>query len=206
MAAAARSRSGTHRRHGRGAVGRRRRNDRPVAGRSNPGHGDCRSPVPAAAPGTDWRTRRRTRPGSAWTSIRISPPSASWAMPCSTAFSTSGCSTSRGRPQAAAARRRRSPSGPAAAARGAALRSPGSARPGGSPRPGVDSPWPAPSAARNSSDRSSTARSAVGGSLRTRLAMVFIELNRKCGRIRACKASTSALAWARRRELHCSLT
>ena len=66
-----------------------------------------------------------------------------------------------------------------------------------SPRPGVESPSPAPSAARNRSDRSSTARSATSGSRRTRPAMVFMLLNRKCGLIRACSASASARALAR---------
>ena len=99
--------------------------------------------------------------------------------------------------QRARAAARPAPVDAAGARPGAAARSRGSARHSSTPRPGSNPLSPAPSAARNRSDRSSTARSATTGSLRTRPAMVFMLLKRKCGLIRACSASASARALAR---------
>ena len=48
--------------------------------------------------------------------------------------------------------------------------------------------------ARNRSARSCTADSASAGSVRVSEAMVFMLLNRKCGRMRACSACTRARA------------
>ena len=57
-----------------------------------------------------------------------------------------------------------------------------------SSRPSVTGTLASARLTRNRSARSSVTCSASTGSLRVRLAMVFMLLNRKCGRIRACSA------------------